>query len=146
MIHRAAITAARRQLASQPGFLRTTPLLRLSGRSLGVDCDEVWLKLEQLQVGGSFKARGMLYRLLANPVPDSGVLIASGGLVNGLDAARAIRLGADLAGFAAPLLSAAIKGPDAVAEVFAVLEGQLRVACFCTGSRDLAALRKAALL
>ena len=77
--------------------------------------------------------------------PDS-VLIASGGLVNGLDAARAIRLGADLAGFAAPLLAAAIQGPDAVAEVFAVLEGQLRVACFCTGSRDLAALRKAALL
>jgi threonine dehydratase len=35
MIHRAAITAARRQLASQPGFLRTTPLLRLSGRSRG---------------------------------------------------------------------------------------------------------------
>ena len=30
-------------------------------------------------MGGSFKARGMLYRLLANPVPDSGVIIASGG-------------------------------------------------------------------
>ena len=35
----------------------------------GVDCAEVWLKLEHLQVGGSFKARGMLYRLLANRCP-----------------------------------------------------------------------------
>ena len=93
MIHRAAITAARRQLASQPGFLRTTPLLRLSGRSVGVDCDEVWLKLEQLQVGGSFKARGMLYRLLANPVPDSGVIIASGGNAGIAVAAAAKALG-----------------------------------------------------
>ena len=78
MIDRAAIAAARRQLATQPDFLRTTPLMRLSGKSLGVDCAEVWLKLEHLQVGGSFKARGMLYRLLANPVPESGVIIASG--------------------------------------------------------------------
>jgi len=80
MIDRAAIAEARRHiLARQPGFLRATPLLRLPGPSLGVDCAEVWLKLEHLQVGGSFKARGMLYRLLANPVPDSGVIIASGG-------------------------------------------------------------------
>lgn len=71
--------AARRQLATQPDSLRTTPLMRVSGRSLGVDCGEVWLKLEHLQVAGSFKARGMLYRLLANPVPESGVIIASGG-------------------------------------------------------------------
>ena len=93
MIHRAAITAARRQLASQPGFLRTTPLLRLSGRSLGVDCDEVWLKLEQLQVGGSFKARGMLNRLLANPMPDAGVIVASGGNAGIATAAAARSLG-----------------------------------------------------
>lgn len=79
MIDRAAITAARQQLATQPHFLRTTPLLRLPGAAFGLQCGEVWLKLEQLQVGGSFKSRGMLYRLLANPVPKSGVIIASGG-------------------------------------------------------------------
>ena len=78
MIDRTAIAAARQRLATRPDFLRTTPLMRLSGRSLGVDCAEVWLKLEQLQVGGSFKARGMLYRLLANPVPDSGVYAGLG--------------------------------------------------------------------
>lgn len=93
MINRAAIAAARRQLATQPDFLRTTPLMRVSGRSLGVDCGEVWLKLEQLQVAGSFKARGMLYRLLANPVPESGVIIASGGNAGIAVAAAARALG-----------------------------------------------------
>ena len=40
---------------------------------------EVWLKLEQLQVSGSFKARGMFNRLLANTIPSAGVIAASGG-------------------------------------------------------------------
>ena len=85
--------AARHQFATQPGFVRTTPLLRMPGPSLGVDCGEVWLKLEHLQVGGSFKARGMLYRLLANPVPESGVIIASGGNAGIAVAAAAKALG-----------------------------------------------------
>ena len=93
MIDRAAIAAARRHIVNPPGFLRTTPLMRVPGRSLGVDCGEVWLKLEHLQVGGSFKARGMLYRLLANPVPESGVIIASGGNAGIAVAAAAQALG-----------------------------------------------------
>ena len=52
---------------------------KLPGRAFGLDCAEVWLKLEHLQTGGSFKARGMLNRLLSNPIPDSGVIVASGG-------------------------------------------------------------------
>nr|WP_315205724.1 threonine/serine dehydratase [uncultured Albidiferax sp.] len=74
-------------------FLRTTPLWKLSGAALGVDCAEVWLKLEHLQVGGSFKARGMLNRLLANPIPASGVVIASGGNAGIATAAAAQALG-----------------------------------------------------
>lgn len=93
MIDRAAIAAARQKLSTRPDFLRTTPLMRLPGAALGVDCAEVWLKLEQTQVGGSFKARGMLYRLLANPVPDSGVIIASGGNAGIAVAAAARALG-----------------------------------------------------
>lgn len=76
----ADIAAAQTRLAPHQGaFLRTTPLLKLSGAQLGVRCGEVWLKLEHLQVGGSFKARGMLNRMLAHRVPQSGVIIASGG-------------------------------------------------------------------
>ena len=75
-ITREDIESARRRIA---GDVRHTPLLRISGRQLGIDCAELWLKLEHLQVGGSFKARGMFNRMRANPVPEAGVVIASGG-------------------------------------------------------------------
>src|SRR5258705_1918760 len=61
------------------GDVRPTPLLRIAGSQLGVDRVELWLKLEQLQVGGSFKARGMFNRMRSNPVPAAGVVIAWGG-------------------------------------------------------------------
>jgi threonine dehydratase len=61
------------------GHVRRTPLMRLPGKALGVDCAELWLKLEHLQASGSFKARGMFNRMLAQPIPDAGVVIASGG-------------------------------------------------------------------
>ena len=73
-------------------------------------------------------------------------LIASGGIRDGIDAAKAIRLGADLVGQAAGVLDAALQGPEAVIEHFNVLIEQLRIACFCTGSADLAALAQAPLL
>lgn len=75
-ISRNDIAAAQRRIE---GDIRRTPLLRIEGRQLGIDGVELWLKLEQLQVGGSFKARGMFNRIRANPVPDAGVVIASGG-------------------------------------------------------------------
>ena len=72
----AAIQAAQHRIA---GHVRRTPLLRLSGAALGVACAELWLKLEHLQTGGSFKARGMFNRMLSLPIPPAGVVIASGG-------------------------------------------------------------------
>jgi threonine dehydratase len=75
-VSRADIVAARTRIASD---VRRTPLLRLRGRDLGIDCAEIWLKLEHLQIGGSFKARGMFNRMRANPIPPAGVVIASGG-------------------------------------------------------------------
>ena len=93
MIDRSAIAAASQRLASRPGFLRATPLAQLSGAALGVPCAQVWLKLEQLQTGGSFKARGMMNRLLANPLPESGVIIAAGGNAGIATAAAARALG-----------------------------------------------------
>lgn len=74
------------------------------------------------------------------------VLIASGGVRDGLDVARAIRLGADLAGQAAGALPAARDGAEALATHLHQVVTQLRIAMFCTGSADLAALRDAALL
>ncbi|HYW56421.1 MAG TPA: threonine/serine dehydratase [Polaromonas sp.] len=74
-------------------FILETPLWKLPGKALGVGCAEVWLKLEHLQTGGSFKARGMLNRLLSNPIPDSGVIVASGGNAGIATAAAARELG-----------------------------------------------------
>jgi threonine dehydratase len=59
--------------------VRHTPLWRLPGAALGVPCAELWLKLEQLQMGGSFKARGMFNRMRSVPLPAAGVIVASGG-------------------------------------------------------------------
>ena len=71
--------AARRFEAGYAHLVRKTPLWKLPGASLGLGCAEVWLKLEHLQAGGSFKLRGMLNRLLSQPIPKSGVIVASGG-------------------------------------------------------------------
>ncbi|MCA3572469.1 MAG: type 2 isopentenyl-diphosphate Delta-isomerase [Aestuariivirga sp.] len=73
-------------------------------------------------------------------------LIASGGIRHGLDAAKAIRLGASLAGQAASLLAPALKGPDAVIAHVEGFAAALRIACFATGSRDLESLARAPLL
>lgn len=72
-------------------------------------------------------------------------LVASGGIRHGLDVARALRLGADLAGQAAGALPAARAGADALSGHLAEVIEQLRIAMFCTGSRDLDALRRAPL-
>lgn len=77
--------------------------------------------------------------------PDS-TIIGSGGIVTGLDAARAIRLGADIVSLAGAVLASALNGPDALERQLTVVLHQLRTACFCTGSADLAALRKAAVI
>jgi isopentenyl-diphosphate delta-isomerase len=73
-------------------------------------------------------------------------LIASGGIRDGVDVAKAIRLGADIAGQAAGVLRAAALSTEAVVAHFEIVIRQLAVACFCTGSADLAALRQARLL
>jgi threonine dehydratase len=75
-ISRSEIAAAHRRIESD---IRRTPLLRIDGGQLGVAGVELWLKLEHLQVGGSFKARGMFNRMRSNTVPRAGVVIASGG-------------------------------------------------------------------
>jgi len=71
MISRSDVEAARRRVGSR---VRTTPVLRADG---------LWLKLEQFQHTGSFKARGAFNRVLAaaerGGLPEAGVIAASGG-------------------------------------------------------------------
>lgn len=82
MSWRADIEAAAQRMREQGrGYVRETPLWKLPGALLGIGQPgvELWLKLEHLQASGSFKARGMMNRLLSNTIPDSGVIVASGG-------------------------------------------------------------------
>ncbi len=74
------------------------------------------------------------------------LIIGSGGIRNGVDAAKAIRLGADIVGQAAGVLQAATISTEAVVAHFQVMIRQLRTACLCTGSAHLQALRHARLL
>jgi len=76
-------------------------------------------------------------------------IIATGGIGTGLDVARALALGASAAGIARPILRALLskKAPGegravALASLDAI-ETELRAAMLLTGSRDIAALRRA---
>ena len=70
-------------------------------------------------------------------------LIASGGLRNGLDMAKALALGAGLAAVALPIVRALESGgQDGVAAFLERLAHGLRAAMLLSASRDLAALRR----
>jgi isopentenyl-diphosphate delta-isomerase len=73
-------------------------------------------------------------------------LIASGGLRDGLDIARGLRLGANMSAMAQPFLRPALESTEAVIEQIEILREQLRWAMFLTGSKDLKTLQSAPLL
>src|SRR5258708_12362806 len=75
MIGRSDIEAAWRLV--QP-HVRRTRAIELSAGTLGVAAP-LALKLESLQVSGSFKGRGAFHKLLASQVPAAGIIAASGG-------------------------------------------------------------------
>jgi isopentenyl-diphosphate delta-isomerase len=73
-------------------------------------------------------------------------LIASGGIRNGLDVAKALALGADLAGMAGVLLTAAHQSAADLEQLIERILEELRLAMFVTGSTTLADLRRPGLL
>jgi isopentenyl-diphosphate Delta-isomerase len=101
------------------------------------------------RVCGSFAGWGiptadslLMTRAAASGMP----LIASGGLRSGVEAAKTIALGADLAGFAAPLLRAAAESEVGAHELLTALIDELRLSMFCCGASDLAQLKRAELI
>jgi isopentenyl-diphosphate delta-isomerase len=74
-------------------------------------------------------------------MPERGKLFASGGVRNGIDVAKALALGADLAGMARPFLKAAAMSAEATVELGEVIREQLRIAMFAVGAANLTELR-----
>jgi len=94
----------------------------------------------QRQVAAAFRDWGIptaeSIQMVRQAAPNL-LIIASGGLRDGVDVAKAIGLGARLAGMAAPFLKAAVVSDEAVLEVIQVVLVQLRIAMFCIGARNL---------
>jgi isopentenyl-diphosphate Delta-isomerase len=116
-----------------------------------------WSKVEseraaddhQRRLGATFADWGLptadcltAVRAVAPHIP----LIASGGLRNGLDIAKTIALGADLAGLAFPFLRAANDSEAAVQALTDVLIAEITTVLFCTGNATLADLRRSEML
>jgi len=73
-------------------------------------------------------------------------LVASGGIRNGLDVAKAVALGANLAGIGQPLLAPALESSDKVEEYLARVIRELKIAMLCVGAENLEALRSVPLI
>lgn len=100
---------------------------------------------ERLQgLGGAFRDWGIpTVASLIEVSRCGGPVIATGGVRTGLDVAKAVALGADLAGMALPLLGPATDGQEALDAMIERVIDELRVAMFLTGSPDVPALRRA---
>ncbi len=68
-------------------------------------------------------------------------IVASGGMKTGLDAAKAITIGADIVGFARTLLQAATESVESVINIMDQIELEMKMAMFGIGAKDLDALR-----
>lgn len=112
-----------------------------------------WAKVEseratdakQRRLGATFADWGLptaecitTIRAIAPTIP----LIASGGLRDGLEVAKAIALGADLAGLAQPFLQAACESEAALDELVEILMAEIATVLFCTGNANIEALKR----
>lgn len=108
--------------ATLRGHVRQTPVLEVDGADFGLAGITLVFKLEFLQHGGSFKARGALLNLLTRPVPPVGVVAASGG-----NHGVAVALAARRTGHAATIFVPSVCSPAKLAQI-ALHGAEIRIA------------------
>ena len=84
-------------------------------------------------------------RMARRGAPET-TIIASGGIRTGVEVAKSIALGADLVALAAPLLKLAVLSAEAVAERLMEIARELRIAMFCTGTRNVQELKHVSII
>lgn len=111
-----------------------------------------WSQVEKLRSEDPMrKAAAEAFNNWGNPTKDCIVsvknklenipLVASGGMKTGVDAAKAITIGADVIGYARQLLQAATESTEAVIEQMNQIEFELKTTMFGIGAKDLQALK-----
>ncbi|MFD2210590.1 type 2 isopentenyl-diphosphate Delta-isomerase [Virgibacillus halophilus] len=107
-----------------------------------------WSQVEKLRSQNQLhKAAAEAFNNWGNPTKDcivsvkskvTGVpVVASGGMKTGLDAAKAITIGADVIGFARKLLEAATTSTEAVIKTMDQIELELKITMFGIGAKNL---------
>lgn len=115
-----------------------------------------WSKIESLRTSDSVqRSTGELFARWGVPTAESiqicrrvlphATVVASGGIRNGIEIAKALALGADAAALALPFLKAAERSTEATVEAIERVVEELRTAMFVTGSRNLTDLKRRSL-
>ncbi|MBD3388060.1 MAG: type 2 isopentenyl-diphosphate Delta-isomerase [Candidatus Altiarchaeales archaeon] len=130
--------------------LKTARKLKVAALDCGGLGGTSWSLVESHRTNGKMKSVGVTYADWGTPTAESIAelsrvkkpLIASGGVRNGLDAAKCIALGADVVGAALPVLRAYGSGGEkAVREYVELFIAEFRTAMFLTGSKNVKKLK-----
>jgi isopentenyl-diphosphate delta-isomerase len=80
---------------------------------------------------------------VVNKFPNTNIkIIGSGGIRNGIDIAKALRLGADYAALARPFLMAALEGQESIDDLIEKLLRELKITMLLTSSKKIEELKK----